>query len=70
MANMVQRATSHLLGGPDWAMNMELCNLINNDPGYFIRIKIRFSFTSIRPHKDVLSRSSIYLKNVPFTSVQ
>ena len=36
MANLVHRATSDKLSGPDWAMNMELCNLINNDPGYHV----------------------------------
>lgn len=33
MATLVNRATSGVLSGPDWAMNMELCDLIHNDPG-------------------------------------
>lgn len=33
MASLVNRATSGMLAGPDWAMNLELCDLIHNDPG-------------------------------------
>ncbi|XP_052210801.1 TOM1-like protein 9 [Diospyros lotus] len=29
---MVERATSNMLVGPDWAMNVEICNTLNRDP--------------------------------------
>lgn len=29
----VEKATSDLLIAPDWTMNMDICDLINTDPG-------------------------------------
>eukprot|EP00246_Nothoceros_aenigmaticus_P015516 TRINITY_DN64_c0_g1_i1.p1 TRINITY_DN64_c0_g1~~TRINITY_DN64_c0_g1_i1.p1 ORF type:complete len:643 (-),score=157.99 TRINITY_DN64_c0_g1_i1:514-2442(-) len=56
-AGLVDKATSDLLIGPDWAMNLDLCDIINSDPGQARDVvkSLKKRLTNKNPSVQVLS---------------